>query len=117
MAITFEEKSKAGRNAIIIALAAVILAAAGFFIWKFMPAAPVVDFPASVNKVRIEKEILTDPRVAALELFPEIPSVPAGEPRMNPFVEQAATSSEAAANGNPVLQAENQNKGVGYIAE
>jgi hypothetical protein len=90
MAITFEEKSNIGKNITVLVILGVLLAGAGFFAWKLSRATQVETVVVSVNDVQIDKKILSDPRIASLELFPEIPPATAGDVRQNPFIKYAA---------------------------
>ncbi|MFZ3073851.1 MAG: hypothetical protein WA093_01830 [Minisyncoccales bacterium] len=93
MAITFEEKNNTVRNIAIVAAIAVFLLAAGFFAWKAIQEPPIVNLVPAENMIQIRTETLDDPRLTALELFPEIPPAVAPAVRDNPFVKNKAQSA------------------------
>ncbi|UMX48112.1 MAG: hypothetical protein L7H18_01035 [Candidatus Nealsonbacteria bacterium DGGOD1a] len=93
MAITFEEKNNNVRNIAIVAVIAVFLIVAGIFAWKSIQEPPVVNLIPAESAIQIRTEILDDPRLAALELFPEIPPAAAPAVRDNPFVKNKAQSA------------------------
>jgi len=90
MAITFEEKSNIGKNITVLAILVLLLAGTGFLAWKLLQSTQVETVAAPVNNVQIDKKVLSDPRIASLELFPEIPPATVGDVRQNPFVKYVA---------------------------
>lgn len=93
MAITFQEKSNLGKR---IAVSLVLFAALGavvFFGWNFIKensaALPALPVPAPALNV----EVLQDPRLVKMEMFPRISPPEEGITRGNPFVEFSATTT------------------------
>jgi hypothetical protein len=87
MAITFEEKSYVGRNiSILLAIAAVVVAAA-YFIWGFLRQNLVVVPEIPTKTIGINLDILEDPALVALDMFPEITPAANEAPTQNPFVD------------------------------
>jgi len=87
MAITFEEKSELGKNIAIVFVLVAVSSGAGFLGWKLSQGVPVEEVVIAPNSVRINKQVLEDSRLTALEMFPSLPPAMVGEVRENPFAE------------------------------
>mgnify|MGYP000848311145 CR=1 FL=1 len=93
MAITFQEKSNLGERAVVLLVLLAMLGAAVFFGWNFIKenSAPLPALPAAAPAINVE--VLQDPRLAEMEMFPRI-SLPEEEiTRENPFAEFSATTT------------------------
>jgi len=101
MAITFEEKSNIGRNITVLVILVLLLAGVIFFVWRLLQSAQVDISVEPVNNVQIDKKVLSDPRIASLELFPEIPPATVGDVRQNPFVRYVAPSENKTKPASP----------------
>ncbi len=100
MAITFQEKSNSGKKIAVLLVLLLVFAAIVFFGWRFIEqsftAPPAL--PASMPTLNIE--VLQDPRLADLEMFPRISPPEEEIVRENPFVESsAATTTDDDAGG------------------
>ncbi len=94
MAITFQEKSNLGKNAAIVIVLVASFFAVIFLIGYFLRENILPASEMSTAPQNIDMEMLQDPRLAEMDFFPEITVIENNEPRLNPFVEYSATSSE-----------------------
>jgi hypothetical protein len=93
MAITFEEKSDIGPKVAAVCVIVALLGAAVFFGVKLFQNEPTESFAIPTASVKLDTEVLKDPRIASLELFPEVPPAAISLVRENPFVDQVATTT------------------------
>jgi len=96
MAITFEEKSNNSRAIVIILVMVVALSAGGFFLWKLYADSLPVDMITPSTEGNLDDAVLNDPRLDALELFPQVPPTAMPSGKSNPFVEGSSTSTSTA---------------------
>jgi hypothetical protein len=93
MAITFQEKSNLGKKIAVLLALFLIFAAVIFFGWRFIEqsftAPPALPAPAPALNV----EVLQDPRLAEMEMFPRISPPEEEITRENPFAEVPATTT------------------------
>ena len=95
MAITFQEKSNLGKRIAVSLVLFLIFAAIIFFGWRFVKQSSTVPPALSVSAPTLNIEVLRDPRLAEMEMFPLISPPEEEITRENPFVEfSAATTTD-----------------------
>lgn len=95
MAIIFEEKSNLGKNIVILIFVIALLAAGGFWLWNFLQTNEVEISDAPAMPAGINLEVLQDPNLASLEVFPEITPMKIDFTNRNPFVEYVPADKDS----------------------
>ena len=93
MAITFQEKSNLGKRIAVLLVLSAALGAVVFFGWNFTKgnSAALPAFPVPAPALNVE--VLQDPRLAEMEMFPRISPPEEEIARGNPFAEVSATTT------------------------